>query len=328
MGTQQGKEGREDVRAKGVETASPDRRYTSGYQHNRYPPATRAYPPPAPGVPGAPGAAQPGQDSAAQGTAAPPASNPSSVSLRAVQASCARGDGIPTIIKWPSDKAKRVFVEGTFTNWGKGLVELQRSNSEFMSIVYLQPGMHTYRYIVDGQEMIDGTQVKIHHEKGEFNTICVQDKSILGADSEDESVLSTPTTDAPKPYTAANADEKDSYSQVRWVFEETRKLPPMFPPHLRFTPLSTPAEARPTNDQVLPAPYHVTINHMYFQSRDDYNVIGATYRHGEKFSSVVYYTSVKPIRKAGHADPNADIQGSPVGSAPISCQTSKPTPFY
>ncbi|KAJ9449262.1 SNF1-related protein kinase regulatory subunit beta-2 [Diplonema papillatum] len=324
MGAQQGKEGREDVRMKGVETASPDRRHhTAGYQHHRYPPAARAHAPPAAAVqrqaaassPPAPSTG-PAQEPAADSAAAAFGS-PSSVSLRAVQASCARGDGVPTVIKWPSPDAKRVFVEGTFTNWGKGLVELQRSNSGFMSVVYLQPGMHTYRYIVDGQEMIDGSQAKIHHEKGEFNTICVQDQSILSTDSEDESMLSTPTTDAPKPYTAATPAEKDSYSQVRWVFEETRKLPPLFPPHLRFTPLSTPAEARPTNDQVLPAPYHVTINHMYFQARGDYNVIGATYRHGEKFSSVVYYTTAEPVRQAGHADPSAGICGMDV-DAPVS----------
>ena len=218
------------------------------------------------------------------------------MSLRAVQATCNKGEGVPTVLKWPDQKAGKVCVEGTFTNWNRGIIELQRSNSEYIGLVYLQPGTHTFRYIVDGVEAVDDTQTKIEHEKGVFNTIVVHGHSVL-SDSDDESLSSYTSSAQPKPYAKATTQEKERYSQCRWVFEETRKLPPIFPPHLRFTPLtSSPPEARPVAEHVLPTPYHVTINHTYFQARDSYNVLGATYRHQDKFSTVVYYRSQQVCR--------------------------------
>eukprot|EP01061_Rhynchopus_euleeides_P003101 TRINITY_DN1237_c6_g1_i1.p1 TRINITY_DN1237_c6_g1~~TRINITY_DN1237_c6_g1_i1.p1 ORF type:complete len:332 (+),score=87.15 TRINITY_DN1237_c6_g1_i1:43-996(+) len=232
----------------------------------------------------------------------------SSISLRAVQATCRKGEGIPTVIKWPGVKAGKVSVEGTFTNWNKGVVDLQRSDSAFMSVLYLQPGVHAFRYIVDGVEAVDEGQSKIEHEKGLFNTISVQDASVLGSD--EESPLGTGAVGGPKQFSAASSQERETYGQTRWVFEETRKLPPLFPPHLRYTPLTSmpPAEPRPTKEPVIPTPYHVTINHMYFQARDDYNVIGSTYRYNDKYSTVVYYRSQEESEQQAmrkHADPTA-----------------------
>uniref|UniRef100_A0A0A9XKH3 SNF1-related protein kinase regulatory subunit beta-2 n=1 Tax=Lygus hesperus TaxID=30085 RepID=A0A0A9XKH3_LYGHE len=40
----------------------------------------------------------------------------------------------------------------------------------------------------------------------------------------------------------------------------------------------------------LPIPLSVTINHVYFQRREDHAVLGVTTRYCNKFTTVVYYT--------------------------------------
>eukprot|EP01060_Flectonema_neradi_P005945 TRINITY_DN13989_c2_g1_i1.p1 TRINITY_DN13989_c2_g1~~TRINITY_DN13989_c2_g1_i1.p1 ORF type:complete len:326 (+),score=69.47 TRINITY_DN13989_c2_g1_i1:51-980(+) len=262
-------------------------------------PDTTGRPPASPKKPDTGGGGATSAAASAQGT--------QSYSLRAVQATCSKGQGTPSIIKWPDGQAKEVLVEGTFTNWSKGAVEMKRTDSEFMALVYLQPGVHTYRFIVDGQVMTDKDQPRIVHEKGHFNTIAVTDQSVLAeSDEEEVSDLSSNTL---KNYNTAKPHEKLAYTQVKWVFEETRKLPPLFPPHLRYTPLTSQSDARATQEKVLPTPYRATINHTYFQAREGYNVIGSTFRVNDKYSTVVYYRAQEEdCAIADHQDPNTSIE--------------------
>ncbi len=174
-------------------------------------------------------------------------------------------------------------------------------------------------------------------------------------------------------------NDEDGWSQNAPVFEETRKFPPIMPPHLRYTPLNAPptrvrvgASDEPTNSnnnnnnpfnsphqstaassfssfsntsannnnnnssvpnnannnqqqqsfgnlnntnsstsaqqqQQLqltaeedcggllegsdqrPAPLSVTINHVYFQKREDHTLVGITTRYQDKCTSIAYY---------------------------------------
>lgn len=103
----------------------------------------------------------------------------------------------------------------------------------------------------------------------------------------------------------AAAEDDSGWSQNPPQFEETRKFPPMMPPHLRYTPLNAPPsqfrcdqdgnvvpvtdEGAAVGPEHRPAPLSVTINHMYFQRREDHTLVGITARFRDKATSISYY---------------------------------------
>lgn len=109
-----------------------------------------------------------------------------------------------------------------------------------------------------------------------------------------------------------NGADDEGWGQDEIMFEETRKYPPLMPLHLRYTPLNTPPTpfrcspdgklviidesnegmTRPSPEH-LPLPLSVTMNHVYFQRREDHAVMGMTTRYGNKCSTLVYYTTLE-----------------------------------
>lgn len=104
-------------------------------------------------------------------------------------------------------------------------------------------------------------------------------------------------------------DVRSDWGQEEKIFQETRKFPPLLPLHLRYTPLNTPptpfrcssdgtmlvldpdnSATRPAPEQ-LPCPLSVTIQHVYFQRREDHVVLGMTTRYRNKCATIVYYTT-------------------------------------
>ena len=53
------------------------------------------------------------------------------------------------------DKAKSVFLAGDFNNWAPSTLAMQKKGVEWVCSVYLSPGKHKYKYIVDGNWMTD-----------------------------------------------------------------------------------------------------------------------------------------------------------------------------
>jgi len=51
--------------------------------------------------------------------------------------------------------AKTVIVTGSFNGWNEDSFRMVRNDGEWTYSVYLKPGKHTYKFIVDGQWMID-----------------------------------------------------------------------------------------------------------------------------------------------------------------------------
>lgn len=128
--------------------------------------------------------------------------------------------------------------------------------------------------------------------------------------------------------TAALGD--GDWGQEEVMFEENRKFPPIMPLHLRYTPLNTPptpfrcspdgrmilledagGEARPSPEH-LPLPLSVTINHVYFQRRDDHAVMGMTTRYGNKCSTIVYYTSLNNTNNNNNTNTNMNPSSSSI----------------
>lgn len=52
-------------------------------------------------------------------------------------------------------EAKNVFVTGSFNEWRTDGYVMQRQNGQWVCPVYLNSGKHTYKFIVDGQWMVD-----------------------------------------------------------------------------------------------------------------------------------------------------------------------------
>ena len=171
--------------------------------------------------------------------------------------------------------------------------KMTQSQEEFFAIVMLCPGQKKFKFVKDGQsnarvDMIDATQP---FEQGipQFNVINVH------------------------PSSHSHQEDINSMDDLNWgqeivIHQENRKLPPILPPHLRYTPLSAPptqyrvdasGKLCPVSDSLaldpehLPMPMSVSINHTYFQRREDHVVIGVTNRYRNKFTSIVYYRSVE-----------------------------------
>ena len=47
--------------------------------------------------------------------------------------------------------AKKVYVSGSFNNWTKNKLPMEKTGDGWRADVYLEPGTHTYNYIVDGK---------------------------------------------------------------------------------------------------------------------------------------------------------------------------------
>jgi len=82
------------------------------------------------------------------------------------------GATVPARFVWPYG-GKRVFVSGSFTRWSE---HLQMSPVEgcptvFQAICSLSPGMHQYKFFVDGEWRHDERQPTISGEYGIVNTV-------------------------------------------------------------------------------------------------------------------------------------------------------------
>eukprot|EP01065_Artemidia_motanka_P002176 TRINITY_DN11022_c0_g1_i1.p1 TRINITY_DN11022_c0_g1~~TRINITY_DN11022_c0_g1_i1.p1 ORF type:complete len:309 (+),score=73.64 TRINITY_DN11022_c0_g1_i1:76-1002(+) len=271
-------------------------------------------PPGQPAAPAAPARKQPQAPSPAASSGAAPARPPPSSGSQPRQSGVRpppnavvtgrTAEGITTIIRWTGPPAEHVQVVGSFSGWDVKH-EMVRTESVWACSVTLPPGSHHYAFLVDGVRKVDANQTVTQQsgpQGSDANTIAVQSRSILREDSGE---------DAPDRAQAERgaAAVPSVYDRTRHRFEETRKAPPMLPPHLRYTPLnaapqlgSRMQEATATQ-QSLPQPLHVTINHTYFQAREGYNVIGLTHRQGKKWSTMVYYRAQAP-------DPSAAQIGS------------------
>lgn len=222
------------------------------------------------------------------------------------------------------ESRKPVYVAVEAMNWQP--LAMTPSTDSFYALLELPAGNHNYRFLVNGTEAVDSSQplapsfaasnlpVTPQYAPGATlpcgvtasqplpkaapardgkpaNTIFLND--VLLTTKEDDDIM----------------DNGDGWGQEPIMFEESRKYPPIVPLHLRYTPLNTPPTlVRCSRDgrmavmdsglehntrmppEHLPLPLSVTINHVYFQRREDHAVMGVTTRYCNKFTTVVYYT--------------------------------------
>ncbi|EPY28368.1 5'-AMP-activated protein kinase, regulatory beta subunit [Strigomonas culicis] len=217
-------------------------------------------------------------------------------------------------VKMLIEKKKQVFVMVEQQQWKP--VPMTASTDSFYALVELPPGNHNFRFKVDNSDVVDSTQnlaptgreQRPHVQQSvEMSTpvpapLPTKDGRPANTFFLNDVLLTTREDDD-------TMDDGKGWGQEETMFEESRKYPPIVPLHLRYTPLNTPptlvrcgpdgrlSVMESTGDftrhmaaEHLPLPLSVTINHVYFQRRENHAVMGVTTRYCNKFTTVVYYT--------------------------------------
>eukprot|EP01102_Stenamoeba_stenopodia_P012753 TRINITY_DN4056_c0_g1_i1.p1 TRINITY_DN4056_c0_g1~~TRINITY_DN4056_c0_g1_i1.p1 ORF type:complete len:262 (-),score=62.72 TRINITY_DN4056_c0_g1_i1:123-908(-) len=189
----------------------------------------------------------------------------------------AKRDEVPTVITWKGG-GKEVFITGSFNGW-KEKIPLSKSEHDFTIIQNLPPGVHQYKFIVDGKWRHATDQPIATDVAGNINN-CIEVRR------ETDELQTRVLSSSPPGEYSQNTPEED-YA----------KEPPAIPPYLLRALLNT---APSTDDPaVLPLPHHVMINHLYSlysvdpkNKPQDYRILGTTSRYKAKFVTTVFY---KPL---------------------------------
>ncbi|KEG09607.1 5-AMP-activated protein kinase, regulatory beta subunit [Trypanosoma grayi] len=220
-----------------------------------------------------------------------------SATASAAAAAAAPAKKFPVVLRYADKdvkallaKKQKLFVVVEALGWKP--VPMAPSEDSFYALLELAPGLHRYRFLLDDKAVVDNTQPleELVQEAGkDAPANLLQLNDVLLTTKEDEEVM----------------DDGEGWGQEQIMFEESRKYPPIVPVHLRYTPLNTPPTGvRCTRDGVvsaagdvvspehLPLPLNVTINHIYFQRREDHSVMGLTTRYCNKYTTVVYYSKM------------------------------------
>uniref|UniRef100_A0A0E0D9R9 CBS domain-containing protein n=1 Tax=Oryza meridionalis TaxID=40149 RepID=A0A0E0D9R9_9ORYZ len=82
--------------------------------------------------------------------------------------------GVPTRFVWPYG-GKRVYLTGSFTRWTEHLPmsPVEGCPTVFQAICSLSPGLHQYKFCVDGEWRHDERQPTITGDYGVVNTLCL-----------------------------------------------------------------------------------------------------------------------------------------------------------
>uniref|UniRef100_A0A0D9ZG18 CBS domain-containing protein n=1 Tax=Oryza glumipatula TaxID=40148 RepID=A0A0D9ZG18_9ORYZ len=82
--------------------------------------------------------------------------------------------GVPTRFVWPYG-GKRVYLTGSFTRWTEHLPmsPVEGCPTVFQAICSLSPGIHQYKFCVDGEWRHDERQPTITGDYGVVNTLCL-----------------------------------------------------------------------------------------------------------------------------------------------------------
>lgn len=203
---------------------------------------------------------------------------------------------IPVLFKWQEtvlDKAKGVFLSGSFNNWDK--IPMKLSDNEYLESIELPPGKYEYKFFVDGEWKHDEKLSHTANQFGSYNNIIVV------------SVSDTSLCISCKDGRATNLNieelggEQDKYSDDGFSstvpdieMYHNAGPPPQLPVQLSRGILNSETD-QSTDPTLLPEPQHVLLNHLYALTvKDGVMVLGATHRYKRKYVTTMLY---KPITK-------------------------------
>jgi len=188
----------------------------------------------------------------------------------------------------------KVYVTGTFNGW-KEKIPLHRSERDFTTIQYLPPGVHQYKFIVDGRWRHATDQPVAADVSGNLNN-CVEIRAMSQTSLASSLGTDGGTTTFTPRSPPGDYDQDEELDDTIFI-----KEPPSLPPHLMRALLNT-APVSKDDPVLLPLPHHVMIDHCYFLSRPgvpdeqtmkDVRVVGMTHRYRAKFVTTVFYVPVE-----------------------------------
>jgi len=188
---------------------------------------------------------------------------------------------VPIAFRWHHGAQREVYVVGSFSNWQTKIRLTREPDSEALStVVQIVPGIHQYKFIVDGEWRCAQDQPRCLDSVGNENN-CIEVEEAEAA--EEPPIDQDPNReDPPSP--------RNSYSCPPVDSDEYIKDPPAMPPHLQFALLNHP----PASGQgtLLPLPHHSTLNHGYLCKNlpEGLMAVGVTTRYRSKFVTTVYYS--------------------------------------
>jgi len=217
---------------------------------------------------------------------------------------------VATVFTWIHG-GKNVAVTGTWNNWNE-IHPLNRSEHDFTSILELPPGVHQYKFIVDGKWKHAPEQPVATDSRGNINN-CMEIKEFRLGQSRGipfgkKSPPGSYTQEIPDIVKFSDIFEEHSLSVPAPGGPQKKKTdePPTLPPHLFGTRAVLNTE---TDDPtVLPLPNHVMLNHLYFKEHEDDQkrnilILGTTQRYREKFVTMVFYRPAPSLEDTQSSTP-------------------------
>ncbi|CAG2113254.1 unnamed protein product [Medioppia subpectinata] len=179
------------------------------------------------------------------------------------------------------------------------------SHGDFVAIIDVPEGTHNYKFVVDGQEVVDDNITVDEEKRNNVINIKKGDFEVFEALAMD---LASNTNNTNNNNNSTSGSPPGSYTQdmpssVRHIHEFANNNiqpshqissagPPILPPHLLQVILNNP-NVNFYEPTLLPQPNHVMLNHLYALSiKDGVMVLSATHRYRKKYVTTLLY---KPI---------------------------------
>ena len=136
-----------------------------------------------------------------------------------------QGKGLPTIFKYNGDKAKEVYVCGTFSNWEK--IPMVRTQKDFFALVDLPVGDHQFKYYVDNEWANDKNLPLVENDQGSQN-------NVISIQQEDFEAFAALDMDSKATNIRHHRGNEAEFGQDIPGLNsfENRPGPPILPPHL------------------------------------------------------------------------------------------------
>jgi hypothetical protein len=89
-------------------------------------------------------------------------------------------DSVVTFFLRNNKNAKQVMLAGSFNNWSPNVLAMNRTDSGWIAYVKLGPGKHWYKFIVDGDWMVDNdNQLKENDGQGNINSVFYKTNTVF-----------------------------------------------------------------------------------------------------------------------------------------------------
>uniref|UniRef100_A0A6U4VAS0 Association with the SNF1 complex (ASC) domain-containing protein n=1 Tax=Hemiselmis andersenii TaxID=464988 RepID=A0A6U4VAS0_HEMAN len=189
---------------------------------------------------------------------------------------------VPVAFRWHHAAQREVYVVGSFSNW-QTKIRLTREpeTDAYSTVVQIVPGIHQYKFIVDGEWRCAQDQPRCLDSVGNENN-CLEVEEAEAPEPEPLEEDQMGKEEPPSPRSSYNCQSVDP--------DEYIKDPPAMPPHLGFALLNQPPKK--SQGSLLAVPNHSTLNHSYIcrSLPEGLSAVGMTCRFRGKFVTTVFYS--------------------------------------